>query len=171
MKTLQPLLLPALLVSGATLASAQTYEFDLDSNQSSTQFTALFGLDLPGTLIGDFDAVDNPTGTTTVPGLIGGSGNNPINLDLGIDGGVDFQRVPTGSFELDISTNTLMVDVNNLSLDLLGGNPATTDTTLDLLFDTFRTTQPTSLFIGGLPLVDSDRQPDGFGFDGRAEWS
>lgn len=152
MQTLHPLWLAPLALAFAPFAVAQTFDFELDAAQSSAQFTALFGVDLPGTLIGDFDAVNNPTGTTTLPGLFGGSGNNPIDVDLGVSGGVDFLRVPTGSFQMDVSTNSLSVAVSGLSLDLLGGSPASTDTTLSLLFDTFRTTQPTSLFIGGFPL-------------------
>ncbi len=152
MKTLQPLLLASCLLSAAPMAAAQTFEFELDAAQSSTQFTALFGVDLPGTLIGDQDPVNNPGGTTTLPGLFGGSGNQPVDVDLGLEGGVDFLRVPTGTFQMDVSTNTLGVEIMGLSLDLLGGSPASTDTTLSLLFDTFRTSQPDSLYIGGFPL-------------------
>ena len=151
MKLLSPLLLPTLL-GLASAAQAQSFDFTLNPASSSTTLVSTFGVDLPGTLIGDFDPINNPTGTTTLPGFLGGSGNNPIDVELGVSGGVDFTRVPTGGFRLDLSMKSMSVDVSDLELDLLGGSPATSDTLLSLLFDTFRTTNPTSLFIGNIPL-------------------
>lgn len=132
--------------------NAQTFDFSLNAASSSTNFDANFGLDLPGTVIGDFDAVDNPGGTTTLPGFFGGSGNNPINLDLGVGVEVDFMGVPSGVFRMDISTDTLAVEVSGLALDLLGGATVEGPLNLGLLYDTFRTTNPNAVFIGGFPI-------------------
>jgi hypothetical protein len=143
--------LGALLVP-ASFSFGQTYLFTLDQKQSSVQTSLALEAPLEGTLIGDFDAETNPTGTKTLPGLFGGSGNNPIPYSATISAGGDLDSPPSGGFTAAIDLRTLTVQIDGLSIDLLGGESFGIGLTLTILYDTFRTQQPTSLYIGGFPL-------------------
>ncbi len=133
-------------------AHAQSYDFTLDQNQSSASLAATFGVDLDATLTGDYDATTNPGGTRTVPGLFGGSGNQVIPVDLGLAGDLGHAGAPTGSLTMDLDLPNLSMDVSALELDFLGGNTASSNLVLDLLFNTFRTFSPSSLYLGGIPV-------------------
>lgn len=144
----------SLLALPLTMGSvhAQTFDFTLNGTSSTTQFDSNLGLNLPGTVIGDFDAATNPGGTTTIPGLFGGGGNNLIDLNLGLGVDVDFAGVPDGAFSMDVATEALSVGVSGLQLDLLGGATLDAPLNISLLYDTFRTTNPGALFVGGFPI-------------------
>lgn len=133
-------------------AQAQSYDFTLDQSQSSASLTSTYGIDLDATLKGDYDALTNPGGTRTVPGLFGGSGNQDIPVDLGLAGDLNHMGAPTGSFTMDLDLPGLSMDVSALDLDFLGGNTAGSNLVLDLLFSTFRTFNPDSLYLGGIPV-------------------
>ena len=64
----------------STIASAQNYQFSIDQEDSFIQQTLNVSIPLTGTLIGNYDAETTPDGTSTLPGLFGGSGNNPIDF-------------------------------------------------------------------------------------------
>ena len=80
--------LALLVVGSASIAHANgpqtTYQFSIDPKSSNLSIDLGLSFPLGGTLIGDYDAVSNPEGTRTVPGLFGGSGNNPIPFSAGI---------------------------------------------------------------------------------------
>ena len=106
-------------------------------------------LPLVGNWIGNYDAVTNPTGTRTIPGFIGGSGNNPIAFSSTVKPKATISDThPSGTFRFGFDQATGVVDVANLSLDLLGGQSGTISTSMLLTYATFRTAQPTSTFIG-----------------------
>ncbi|MCP3920791.1 MAG: hypothetical protein GY711_35135 [bacterium] len=132
-------------------AHAQTYDVVLEST-STAKFQAGIDVVLPGSLIGDFDSKTNPRGTRTLPGLFGGSGNQPVDVGVTIRTDTDITEVPTGSFTVAVDEETGALEIEALSLDALGGGDGATDLIFELLFQTFRTFNPDSLFIGGIPL-------------------
>src|SRR5688572_17424684 len=92
-----PFALAALLLC-ATQAHAQTFAFQVVPSQSSVDVAASLDQLLPGTVIGDYDALSNPRGTRTLPGLFGGSGNQPVPMDITFQAALAAQGAPTGSF-------------------------------------------------------------------------
>lgn len=112
----------------------------------TTDLTAPFN----GTLIGDYDAVNNPTGTRTLPGVFGGSGNNPIPYTASFVVAGDIVSRPTGTLVLGVDSEGLQIRVSQLSVDLLGAVPATLGATVNINYQTFRTVQPSSLYPGGV---------------------
>ena len=110
------------------------------------------GLDLAGTLIGDWDETDNPAGTRTLPGLWGGSGNQPIDFEMGVSMPLDFNGDVTGAFRLDIEPNAGVCVVQDVAWDLLSGGDASAEVTLTVLYETFRSLSPDSLYPGGVPI-------------------
>jgi len=106
-------------------------------------------LPLAGTWIGSYDAATNPTGTRTIPGLFGGSGNNPIAFSSTVKPKATISNThPSGTFRLGFDQATGVVDVVNLSLDLLAGQAGTISTSMLLTYSSFHTAQPTSTFPG-----------------------
>ncbi|MFT5197727.1 MAG: hypothetical protein ACI87O_000368, partial [Planctomycetota bacterium] len=142
----------AAIAIGTSSAQAQSFDFTLDQNISSVNLQTTFGVIMDASLKGDYDATTNPSGTLTVPGLFGGSGNNDIPIDLGLTGDLNHIGVPTGTFNLDVDELGLMFVVDQLDVDLLGGQSASSAQTLDLLFSTFRTNNPSSVYFGGIPI-------------------
>ena len=93
----RPLLALSILLLSTAHARAQSFAFHVVQPQSSIDITSNFDLDMPGTVIGDFDAATNPTGTRTLPGIFGGSGNQPINMDITLETALAFQGQPLGT--------------------------------------------------------------------------
>ena len=114
--------LPRSLAISAILAAplgAQEFHFQIDSGASSSVVDNEIVLSLPSTVIGDYDAVTNPGGTLTIPGLFGGSGNNLIPMDLALTLDSLFNGATSGSFGLDLDLGTSTVSMDALSVDLL----------------------------------------------------
>ena len=124
----------------------------IDSESSSVVSGFSLQADLPGSLIGNYDEVTNPEGTLTLPGLFGGSGNQPVDVDMNgiLNGEVNSQ--PVGGYRLDVDFEELTFSISNLQIDLLGGVAGNLAVELELDFETFRTFQPDSLFLG-VPLT------------------
>lgn len=145
------IILTTILVSG--IAPATSVEFELDPGESSATTAFDFSIPFEGTLIGDYDAESNPEGTQTRPGLFGGSGNNPIDCEITISLASDpTPTSPTGSIVLDfedLESSLLMVE--DLQVDLLGGSVGSVGGDLNLVFDTFNTINPFSIYPGGIP--------------------
>lgn len=140
-------------VSAAGAARADVYGFIVNSAASSLATDLTASGTLAGTLVGDYDEAANPTGTRTIPGLFGPTtGNTPIPFS-GTAGftGSDTTR-PTGGFRLDLDLETNLATVSGLSLDLLNGREIGVTLGLVIQYDTFRTRQPSALYIGGIPL-------------------
>jgi hypothetical protein len=142
-------LLPLLCLQ--TSAAAQSYRVVLEP-ASQIELTSDVSLALPGTLIGNHDPVTNPTGTQTRPGLVGGSGNQPVDTDITVLVDFAFQGSPSGAFDLELEVGAHTPSVDGLALDLLGAAPGQGGLTLELLFETFRTFDPDSVYLGGFPL-------------------
>jgi len=135
--------------AACSIALAGEYEFRVKPT-STLIFDA--GIDAPieGSFVGNWDATTNPTGTRTLPGLFGGTTttNTPIPYTGVIDAGVDADKVPSGGFRVRIPTDGTTATIEGLEFDLLGGEQMDLLVTVDLAFQTFRTRQPTSTYIG-----------------------
>jgi hypothetical protein len=133
-------------------ASSQTIHLTITPGASSSTLSADFGLALPGTLQGNYEATTNPLGTKTLPGLFGGipTDNVPIATDVGLGASTLLTGFPHGEFNLEIAGPA--VTITGLGIDLIGETGGSMDLTLGLLFDTFRTFDPISLYFGGFPI-------------------
>ncbi len=134
------------------VASAQSFNCAVDSKGSTVVQTTTITAPFAGTLIGNYDAVNNPTGTQTRPGFFGGSGNIPIpyTASFVLDG--ELNANPLGSFVADIDEEGLQISFTGLSVDLLGASIATLPATVNINYTTFRTFSPNSLFPGGVTI-------------------
>ena len=143
----------ALMMSITGFAHAQSYESVIDSGASSANIDSTVVFDASGSLIGDYDAKTNPDGTQTRPGFFGGSGNQPINTTtiLGVDTSLDTN--PSGAFTIVPDFDLGLVDFEGLSIDLLNGDLGSSDLSITLSFDTFRTVSPSFLYPGGIPIT------------------
>ena len=140
-------------VAAAAAASGSTVrQVGVDPAASATTGSASLLADLSGFLVGDFDEASNPDGTRTLPGLFGGSGNQPVDLDLLPSFAGPIEGVIAGGFELagDPADGTITVD--GLALDLLSEGSASLPLVIELLYESFRTFDPDSLFPGGVPI-------------------
>ncbi len=147
----------SLALATASVASTQSLPFDVSPAASSLDVLTTFELRLPGTLIGDFDAVANPGGTRTLPGIFGGSGNQPITIQLDLIGELDVNAPASGSFRVRPDVGAGTAEVDGLQLDLLPSGPslqggAAATLSLRLTYQTFRTFAPDSLFPSLVPL-------------------
>lgn len=137
----------------ATPALAQPFACTVDSAASLIDASVGVGLTSSGTLIGDFDPVTNPGGTQTRPGLFGGSGNNPIPLNLTGTASSSFMLSPAGSFGLDLDTSGLAFEVSGLAADLLNGQTVAATLSATISFSSFNTINPTFIYPGGTPIT------------------
>ncbi|RPG21832.1 MAG: hypothetical protein CBB69_001585 [Phycisphaera sp. TMED9] len=143
-----------LALSMPIAGSAAADDFVIESKESSYQQAFSISIPFAGTLIGDYDAKTNPEGTQTRPGLFGGSGNNPIdytaNFEL-VAGAGQFQ--PSGSVDADLSSlqdGSFTVDA--FQIDVLAGGSTTVSVDLVMIYQTFRTFSPFSLYPGGFEI-------------------
>jgi hypothetical protein len=134
-------------------ATAAPYEGVVDSNVSQAMLETSAVLATSGSLIGDYDAVDNPGGTQTRPGLFGGSGNNPIATSASISAEGQTNSNPQGSTGLNVDFETGVISFDGLSLDLLNGNTAAIGLSVTLSFSTFNTINPSFIYPGGIPIT------------------
>lgn len=140
-----------------SLHANETIDVQIVSQSSSIDGSLLLQTFLPGFLIGNYDELINPQGTLTRPGLFGGTGNQPVDLDMtaNLNGAIDSQ--PSGNYQLALDIEALSLTISDFELDVLAGQPVSLGLTLDWNFETFRTFQPDSLFLGvpfTLPLGD-----------------
>ena len=134
------------------LAFAQSYDFWIAAPGSTTQIDAAIELPLPGTAIGNFDAVSNPTGTSTCTSFFGTCNNTSLNITTTLLTAVSIQGEPAGGFRATIDESAGVVLISGLAVSIIGRQSATADLTLEVLYPSFRTTQPNSLFPGGITL-------------------
>lgn len=138
------------LGTAVSQASAATTQWDcLLAPTSTYSQETLIQLPLAGTWIGDYVAVTNETGTRTLPGFFGGSGNNAIPFSSTVKPKVSIANThPTGTFKFGFDAASGVVNVSNLLVDTLAGQTGTISTSMLLTYSTFHTVQPTSTFIG-----------------------
>lgn len=143
--------------------AADTYAFGINQSASTATFELTVAApfqtspSLTSFLIGDHSAT-NTTGTRTLVGLFGGDNglNNAINISSGSisasgDNGASPLH-PRGSFRLSLFTGPNACAAEGLDLDIFGGGSADIGATLSIMYDTFRTRQPTCTVFGGFPL-------------------
>jgi hypothetical protein len=118
----------------------------------TTSGTGTVDNDLTGFLIGDFDERSNPDGTSTLPGIFGGSGNQPVDLDAGFDLGGSLDGTISGGLRIVGDPEGGEIAIESLDLDLLSGATSVFPITATLVFETFRSVNPDSLFPGGFPV-------------------
>lgn len=141
-------------VMAAMTSAAQgqgLYDFTVHTPTSHLQGTLSTAMTSDGTLIGNYNAETNPTGTRTKPGLFGTFGpteNVPVAAALGgqISGPLDARS--SGGFMLNVDTEALSVDMAGLLTNLLADGPIELPMTLSLQTETFRTRNPTFIYPG-----------------------
>lgn len=136
----------------AAAGGGPAWTLEVLPESSQTNGEASVQNDLVGFLIGDYDEVANPGGTQTRPGLFGGSGNQPVDLEIGVGIGGTFSGPVAGGFRVTGDPASGTVGLENLQLDLLSESPAQLPVTVALVWETFRSFNPDSLFFGGLPI-------------------
>lgn len=145
-------MLPAILIAVATcpqaLAQSALWRCSIGAGSSCSQTTTV-DLPLTGTWIGDHDATAKPSGTRTLPGLFGGSGNQPIPF-TSVNRSVATvpSGAPTGTFLVRFDPTTGALSLGALDMDLLAGRSGTVDSSARLTYATFRTVAPNSTFPG-----------------------
>lgn len=139
-------------LTAAPAAHADKYDFTILPANSAAEIHMWTAAPLGGTWIGDYDAATNPGGTRTMPGLFGGSGNNPIPFGAAAVASIDSTTHPVGSFKADIDTELGVILLTDLAADVMNASEIGMDFTLNLAWDTFHTASPTAFFIGGINL-------------------
>lgn len=131
------------------------YQFNFVPAQSGLSATANNSLSASGTLIGNYDAVNNPTGTRTKPGLFGTFGateNVAVNVNnLGVSLSGPINTDTTGSFGLTVDTVNGTISMSGYSANFLSNGPVNLPVNVNLSTETFRTRNPTFLY-PGLPI-------------------
>lgn len=146
--------LAATLAAGAATSHAAVglYDFTYIPAQSGLNATVDAGIDASGTLIGNYNETDNPTGTRTKPGFFGSFGateNLPVDvntLGVGLNGTLNTDT--SGTFRMAFDSANGTVSLSNLSANFLANGPANLPFTLSLSTETFRTRNPTFLYPG-----------------------
>lgn len=156
---MRPVRFHAILALGAIVAIAEAgngIQFVVDPDPSGLTATLNTSADTSGTLIGVFDPVEDPAGTRTKPGLVGPFGpeeNLPVAVELGFGLGGPLVTDPTGGFAAAINLEQGTIAIEGLDVDLIGGAPPSVDVTISLLTESFRTRNPSSLYLGGFPIT------------------
>lgn len=115
--------------------------------------------DTRGSLVGDWDAESNPSGTRTKPGVFGSFGpteNVPVPTQVRLIAGGDPDTPLAGAFDLwlDPATGTTtLMGLTAAGLAGPGGAVANLPLSARVVFDAFRTRNPTSTFPGGVPVT------------------
>lgn len=150
--TLLPL---AVALSSSIAAADNTYLFTINAQQSQLNSNVNVTAPSTGSLIGDYDPATNPTGTRTKPGFFGTFGeteNVEVPLTVTVVVGGNNSTNPTGSFALRLDTQAGQAGLSALALDLLGGEDIVINASANMLWQTFRTRNPTCLVPGGITI-------------------
>lgn len=126
------------------------YRFTYETAQSGLNATLSATVSTSGTLLGNYDATSNPTGTRTKPGLFGSFGsaeNLPVavqDLSVGAEGPISTQT--SGTFDLECDSGAGIASVSGLSLDALSGGSISVPFSVSLFTEAFRTRNPTATY-------------------------
>ncbi len=147
-----------LIAACAATAGAESVRYDCRFDAARSGLSANIGLHVgtAGALIGNWDELNNPEGTRTKPGLFGGFGDDEnlpvdISFDFTLGGRVD--SATAGAFRFRVKQDRNLIRIADLDADLLAGGPVTLPAEVMLLTDNFRTRQPNSAYIGGIPIT------------------
>lgn len=131
------------------------YDFTIDPQRSGIDVLIGAGAQTAGTLIGNYDIKNNPTGTRTKPGLFGSFGsteNVAVDVELGLALAGRVNTRSSGAFRFTLDTEARTVTTAGYGADLLNGGSANLPLNIRLLTDSFRTRNPDSTYIGGIPI-------------------
>jgi hypothetical protein len=149
---------PLIALAAAAMAAparADTFQFTVNPALSGLGGSTSLSFDSSGTLIGNWDAVSNPAGTRTKPGLFGTFGpteNVPVPTTLGGDVGGPIDAEVSGGLRLSFDEATGVAGVTGLALDFTGTGPITIGASVSIAFGSFRTRSPDSTYLG-LPVT------------------
>lgn len=135
-------------------AAGQEFDFTLGAPSGLTGQVDIAAA-TAGTLIGNWDPATNPTGTRTKPGLFGTFGpmeNEPVAVQVGPQLAGPIQSSASGTFSTDLFPATGTLLMRDYSADLLASGPVGLPITLTLLYESFRTRNPSSVYPGGAPV-------------------
>lgn len=137
----------------AATASAEVsgqYRFAYLPSQSGLDATLSATVSTSGTLIGNYDAKANPTGTRTKPGIFGSFGsteNLPVAVqDLSVAAEGQIATQTAGSFDLQFDSAIGLASVTGFSIDALSGGEITIPFSVSLFTESFRTRNPTATY-------------------------
>ena len=140
---MQVIHIAALLLS-TSAAVAGSFDFQLLPT-STAQQSLTITYPLVGTFRGSYDAVTNPTGTLTIPGFFGGSGNNLIAYTASTQMGDTINSNPAGSFVLTLNAPGV-VAISGFSADLINGTPGDVGIDMTIAYPSFHTVAPNSIY-------------------------
>lgn len=150
------------LLAGPALAGSDAWVIESSDVSVQSQTTVA----TVGTLVGDWDADLNPQGTQTRPGLFGGTGNLPValTLDQVNSGGGTF--TVAGEFSLNVDVDLQLISVESMVLDMTPGSSIPFDSSIVMLYETFRSVSPDSVYFGGfeVPVPIASGQLDAWSF-------
>ena len=126
------------------VATADSFNFTILPTSTANQSVTV-SYPLAGTFIGSYDATTNPTGTLTLPGYFGGSGNQPIAYTSIVRTIEKNNSIPAGNFAINVLNDTSF-EISNLAMDLVNGTPGTLKTESVLTYSSFHTVAPTSIY-------------------------
>lgn len=138
-------------------AHSQGQDFAFQINQAASGGSAQLHVQATtsGTLIGNYDATTTPLGTHTKPGFLAPGATENVSVPVhsfnpDAQGQVTF--APTGTFSAHFDPAGGTLTLADFTADLLGGGTASIPVTAAISFDTFRTTNPSSTYLG-IPLT------------------
>lgn len=146
-------ILPLLFASfTASAALATSFDFQLLPT-STAQQSLTVTYPLAGTFKGNYVAATNPTGTQTIPGLFGGSGNNAIAYTASTRMGDTIDSNPAGSFSLSLGSGN-EITITGFSADLINGTPGAVSVDITIAYPSFHTLAPSSIYpsVGAITL-------------------
>jgi len=147
------MLVPLWLVLSCTLASAQRkYDFVMSPADSNLNVNVSLQAFTSGTLIGNYDANTNPTGTRTKPGLFGSFGPTenlpvPVEVNPSVEGNVASK--PAGTFSMVFHPEAGQMVLLGFFSDLLHSGAVSLPASAEFATDGFRTRNPTSTYPAG----------------------
>lgn len=151
----------ALFTGVAAQAAPLVFDFTIAPAQSATSLALDVSAQTSGTLIGNYDAATNPTGTRTKPGLFGTFGDTenvavPIAIDPSAAGPAN--SAASGVFRLTLDTALGTAEVSGLSANLLHAGSIAIPVNAAVGLENFRTRNPSSNYFAAnvnLPLGDA----------------
>ena len=127
-------------------------DLQIQPSQSDVSLALETSIANSGNLTGNHDAETNPDGTITIPGLWGGSGNQEIPLSFDSGTTIAGTSNPTGSMSVEPFDDQNLAVIHDLSMDLLSNSTIPVSLTVTLLYESFHTQNPTSIYPGGVPI-------------------
>ncbi len=145
----------SLAICSTTATGQLIYDFAMNPSTTGLDADLDVSLSTTGTLVGNWDTDTNPEGTRTRPGLFGpfpDDANDPVPADLGLSLAGSPQSATTGEFTMSLEPQLGAFTLSNYSANLLSNGPATAKVSISVEYDSFRTRNPSSTYIGGFPI-------------------